>query len=51
MVFGKQELMSLCDEAGLRLEREWACIPYDVAAVTGHHSATETYLFSKRGKP
>jgi len=51
VVFGKKELMSLCDEAGLRLECEWACIPYDVSAVTGHHSTTETYLFSKRGKP
>jgi len=50
MVFGRQELMSLCDEAGLRLEREWACIPYDVSEVTGHHSTTETYLFSKRKK-
>jgi SAM-dependent methyltransferase len=49
MVFDKQELLSLCDEAGLRLEREWACIPYDVAEVTGHHSTTQTYLFSKRG--
>jgi ubiquinone/menaquinone biosynthesis C-methylase UbiE len=50
IVFGKQELMSLCDEAGLRLEREWACIPYDVSEVTGQHSTTETYLFSKRIK-
>lgn len=49
MVFGKQELLSLCDAAGLRLEREWACIPYDVSEVTGHHSTTATYLFSKRG--
>jgi hypothetical protein len=50
VVFGKQELMSRCDEAGLRLEREWTCIPYDVSEVTGHHSTTETYLFSKRSK-
>ena len=48
IIFGKQELMSLCDEAGLRLERTWPCIPYDVAGVTGHRSTTETYLFSKR---
>jgi ubiquinone/menaquinone biosynthesis C-methylase UbiE len=47
IIFGKQELMSLCHEAGLRLEREWACIPYDMFEVTGHHSTTETYLFSK----
>jgi ubiquinone/menaquinone biosynthesis C-methylase UbiE len=47
IVFGKQELMSLCRLSGLRLEREWACIPYDVSEVTGHHSTTETYLFSK----
>jgi SAM-dependent methyltransferase len=45
IIFDKQELMSLCEEAGLRLEREWSCIPYDVSAVTGHHSKTETYLF------
>ena len=42
----KQELMSLCRDAGLRLEREWAGIPYDVFEVTGKHSTTETYLFS-----
>jgi len=48
IIFGKQELMSLCDQAGLQFERAWPCIPYDVFAVTGHHSATETYLFSKR---
>jgi SAM-dependent methyltransferase len=47
IVFGKQELMSLCRKNGLRLERTWACIPYDVYGVTGHRSATKTYLFSK----
>lgn len=47
IVFGKRELMSLCGEAGLRLQREWPCIPYDVSEVTGHRSTTETYLFSK----
>ena len=39
--------MSLCRNAGLRLQREWRCIPYDVSEVTGHRSTTETYLFSK----
>ena len=48
IVFGRTELMSLCEEAGLRLERTWPCIPYDVSGVTGHRSTTETYLFSKR---
>jgi len=48
IIFGKQELMSLCNKSGLRLEREWACILYDVSEVTGHHSTTKTYLFSKR---
>jgi SAM-dependent methyltransferase len=48
IIFGKQELMSLCDQAGLQLERAWPCIPYDVLPVTGHHSTTDTYLFSKR---
>jgi SAM-dependent methyltransferase len=47
VVFGKRELMSLCEDAGLRLEREWPCIPYDVYEVTGHHSTSETYLFSR----
>jgi SAM-dependent methyltransferase len=47
IVFGKRELMSLCRDAGLRLQREWPCIPYDVSEVTGHRSRTETYLFSK----
>ncbi|CAN7318830.1 class I SAM-dependent methyltransferase [Bradyrhizobium sp. LjRoot220] len=48
IIFGKQELMSLCLDAGLRLEREWPSIPYDVSDVTGHRSATQTYLFAKR---
>ena len=47
VVFGKPELMSLCREAGLRLERQWASTPYDVHDVTGHHSSTETYLFAR----
>jgi hypothetical protein len=46
IIFGKQELMSLCRDAGLRLEREWPGIPYDVHEATGHHSTAETYLFS-----
>jgi SAM-dependent methyltransferase len=46
IVFGKSELMSLCQDAGLRLQREWPGIPYDVSNVTGHHSSTETYLFA-----
>jgi SAM-dependent methyltransferase len=46
VIFSKQELMELCRDAGLRLKREWPGIPYDVSEATGHHSATETYLFS-----
>jgi ubiquinone/menaquinone biosynthesis C-methylase UbiE len=46
VVFGKRELMELCREAGLRLEREWPGIPYDVRTVTGHRSTTESYLFA-----
>jgi SAM-dependent methyltransferase len=46
IVFNKQELISLCRAAGLRLEREWRCVPYDVHEATGHHSTTETYLFA-----
>lgn len=48
IIYGKQELMSLCIDAGLHLEREWSCIPYDLYDTTGHHSMTETYLFSTR---
>jgi SAM-dependent methyltransferase len=48
IIFGKQELMSLCADAGLRFEREWPGIPYDVFDATGHHSVTQTYLFSIR---
>ena len=48
IVFNKPELMSICEAAGLRLEREWPCIPYDVYEATGHHSTTETYLFAIR---
>jgi SAM-dependent methyltransferase len=50
IIFGEQELISLCEHSGLRLERNWACIPYDMFDVTGHHSRTETYLFAKRAK-
>jgi SAM-dependent methyltransferase len=50
IIFDKQELMSLCQEARLRLERTWASIPYDMAEVTGHHSTTETYLFSRSNR-
>jgi SAM-dependent methyltransferase len=46
VVFGKQELMELCRDAGLRLKRQWPSIPYDVCEATGHHSTAETYLFS-----
>jgi SAM-dependent methyltransferase len=48
VVFNEQELMSLCHDAELRLEREWPCIPYDVHEVTDHHSTTKTYLFATR---
>jgi SAM-dependent methyltransferase len=47
IVFGRSELMSLCSDSGLRLAREWPCIPYDVSEATGHRSTTETYLFAK----
>ena len=46
-VFGKQELLALCREAGLSLVREWPCIPYDVYEITGRHSRTETWLFAR----
>lgn len=48
IIFEKRELISLCETAGLELEREWPCIPYDLYPITGRHSRTETYLFSKR---
>jgi SAM-dependent methyltransferase len=48
IVFNKQELMSLCADAGLILEREWQCLPYDVYDATKQHSASKTYLFSLR---
>ena len=47
VIFGRNELMSLCRDAGLRLQRQWPCIPYDVSEVTDHRSTTETYLFTK----
>ena len=47
VVFGKQELMSLCRDAGLRLVKEWPGIPYDVHETTGHHSTVATYLFAR----
>lgn len=45
IVFNKAHLLSLCEASGLRLDRQWQGIPYDVSAVTGHPSWTETYLF------
>jgi SAM-dependent methyltransferase len=45
IVFDKQELMKICRDAGLRLEREWPGIPYDLSSATGHQSVTATYLF------
>jgi SAM-dependent methyltransferase len=48
IIFGKQELMALCADAGLGFEREWPGVPYDMFDATGHHSVTETYLFSIR---
>jgi SAM-dependent methyltransferase len=51
IVFNKQELLSICQGAGLRLDQQWPCLPYDVHEATGHHSTTETYLFSKSPKP
>ncbi len=48
IVFGRAELMSLCEQAGLHLDQTWPCIPYDVSGVTGHRSTTETWLFSKK---
>jgi SAM-dependent methyltransferase len=47
VVFGKQELMSLCSDVGLRPVREWPGISYDVYEVTGHHSSAATYLFAR----
>lgn len=47
IIFDKQELMTICHDAGLRLEHQWPGLPYDVHEVTGHHSVMETYLFSK----
>ena len=46
IIFNKKELMALCAEHGLSLERQWSGIPYDVFDITGHHSRTETYLFA-----
>lgn len=46
IVFNRTELISLCETAGLRLDRQWRGIPYDVSGVTGHPSWTETYLLS-----
>jgi SAM-dependent methyltransferase len=47
VIFGKQEFLSLCSDAGLRLIHEWSGIPYDVHEATGHHSRAVTYLFAR----
>ncbi|MEK9285527.1 class I SAM-dependent methyltransferase [Bradyrhizobium sp. ISRA442] len=51
VIFGKRELLSICNKAGLLLEAEWPGIPYDMHEVTGHHSMTETYLFAVSQAP
>ena len=51
IIFSKPELMALCRQFRLRPEREWAGIHYDMSEATGHHSTTQTYLFSKAAKP
>ena len=51
IVFDRTELLSLCEQSGLRLERTWPCIPYDVSHITGHRSTTETWLFSRMAQP
>lgn len=50
IIFGKPELMTLCERSGLQLERTWPCIPYDLFEVTGHRSTTETYLFVRENR-
>jgi SAM-dependent methyltransferase len=47
IIFGERELTSQFDQAGLRLERQWSSISYDMHEITGHHSTTQTYLLSK----
>src|SRR5262249_44666091 len=42
VVFGKEELMGVCEASGLRLEQAWTSTPYDLFDVTGHHSTTQT---------
>lgn len=46
IVFSREELISICGDAGLRLAHAWPSVPYDLADVIGHHSITETFLFS-----
>lgn len=46
VVFDRQELLAISERAGLRLIRTWPSIPYDVSAITGHPSRSETFLFS-----
>jgi SAM-dependent methyltransferase len=48
-VFGRQELLAICNSAGLKLMREWPSIPYDVSAVTGQASGTRTWLLAVGG--
>jgi len=46
IVFDRREFLAICETAGLRLIRSWPSIPYDVSAITGHPSRSETFLFS-----
>lgn len=48
-VFGREELLAICGEAGLKLVQEWPSIPYDVSAVTGRASGTRTWLLAAGG--
>jgi SAM-dependent methyltransferase len=44
MVFNRNELLRSFADAGLRVAQTWTSLPYDVYAVAGEPSFTETFL-------
>jgi ubiquinone/menaquinone biosynthesis C-methylase UbiE len=46
VMFEQAEFLKLCHEAGLALQQQWDCLPYDLVEQTGHRSTTKSFLFS-----
>jgi ubiquinone/menaquinone biosynthesis C-methylase UbiE len=50
VVFEQAEFLKLCHEAGLTLQHQWDCLPYDLSRQIGYPSTTKSFLFSVERK-